>query len=509
MGIQKKSKWQWMALLIALMALVWATACEEKQTAERPVVDPDKPDIVVVGSEIEGMYLARAAMEEGLAVLVLDPREQPGGQLIQGEMLYLDETFADGGKSLLQGKVKELFTAYKKGDIRKPQQFQAYFRDLTDGIPILSGIAITGIDIADDLDAAKPSKRIRSLSYKTKDGQQKTVTAKYFVDNTDFAAVTSKLGLTRIPGIETVFTSTRARDHMAASLMMKFRGVDWDKFRKEIGKLSRKEVEEKYGSETTVTDMFTWGFGNVGARFQPSSDDIFLRGLNTVNQGDGEVLINALLVYGIDPADDASVRRAVEMGKRETERILPHLRAELPGWENAELNGFPNYLYIRDYDRYETEYVLQATDLMSGSMYWDNVSIAGYPLDLQGTLEHRWGERKGVPDKYGMPLRSFIPKGYSNVIVAGKNVGASAVAFGSARIQPNTSIAGEVIGIILGQTWDRHSIAELTEKDMKKLHDYILKKADIRLSGVTAKNKIANLTDEQKQQLNAGKLTLP
>lgn len=502
-------KTNWVGLLCAAFLFWMISACDKPGAAVKPAADPDKPDVVVIGSEIEGIYLARAAADEGLSVLVLDPREHPGGQLIQGEMLYLDEPFADGGKSLLQGNVKKLFAAYKKGDIRKPEQFRQYFAKLIEGIPLESGIAITHVDIAADSGAANPASRVRSITYRTKDGLQKTVTARYFVDNTDFAALTSRLGLKRIPGIETVFASSRERDHMAASLMMKFRNVDWDKFRKEIGRLSRKELEQKYGSETTVTDMFTWGFGNVGARFQPSSKEVFLRGLNTVNQGDGEVLINALLLYGVDPANDESVRKAIENGKRETERILPHLRAELPGWENAELNGFPNYLYIRDYDRYETEYVLQATDLMSGTMFWDNVSIAGYPLDLQGTLEHTWGERKGVPDKYGMPLRAFLPKGYQNVVVAGKNVGASAVAFGSARIQPNTSLAGEVIGILMARTTGEAGLAGVTEQDMKQLHQYIRKKYDIQLSGVKGKDKIANLDEEARRKFNEGKLTLP
>lgn len=386
------------AIVLAICAGM-LPACEEKEPAvvNRTAADPSKPDVVIVGSEIEGMYLARAAADEGLSVLVIDPREQPGGQLIQGEMQYLDEPTADGGKSLLQGRVKRLFDDYKKGTIRKSGEFRRYYDSLVEGIPLESGITITDVAISRQPGAEK--RQIESIAYRTKDGKTKTATARYFVENTDFAALTSRLSLNRIPGIETVFPGTKTKDYMAASLMMKFKGVDWDKFKKDVGKLSKKEREEKYGSETTVTDKFTWGFGNVGARFQPSSPEVFLRGLNTVNQRDGEALINALLLYNVDPSDPESVRKAVENGKRETDRILPHLRSELPGWENAELNGYPNYLYIRDYDRYETEYVLQGTDLMGGTMFWDNVSIAGYPIDLQGTMEHTWGERKGVPDK--------------------------------------------------------------------------------------------------------------
>lgn len=487
-----------MLLVSMIVAFIFLAACEKGERNDT------NPQVVIIGSEIEGVYLARAAKDEGLSVVILDPREKPGGQLIQGEMQYLDEPTDDANRTLLQGRVKELFDRYKKGDIRKAGEFEQYFNTLMKDIPLESGITITAINKAGD---SSSKQKIQSVTYRDKNGVEKTVHADYWVENTDFGAVSSELGLSRIPGIETVFGGTK--DYMAASIMMKFRNVDWSKFHAEINRLSQKEREDKYGSTTTVTDTFTWGFGNVGARFKPSSNEVFLRGLNTINQRNGDVLINALLVYNVDPSSKESIQAAVEKGKAETERILPHLRGELPGWEKAEINGFPSYLYIRDYNRYETEYVLQASDLMGGTMYWDNVSIAGYPIDLQGTANRSWGQHSGDPDKYGMPLRSFIPKGYSNVIFAGKNVGASAVAYGSARIQPNTSLAAEVIGIMIGKLKGKKGLTELTEKDMKELHDYIAKKYGITLSGVKAENKMKQLTDEQVKQLDIGKLLLP
>lgn len=290
--------------------------------------------------------------------------------------------------------------------------------------------------------------------------------------------------------------------------MMKFRQVDWEKFQSETNRLTRKELDDKYGSTTTVTDKFTWGFGNVGAKFAPSSKEVFLRGLNAINQRDGEVLINALLLFNVDPSDKVSIQKAIDLGKTETIRILPHLRQELPGWDKAEINGYPNYLYIRDYNRFQTEYVLQASDLMSARMFWDNVSIGGYPIDLQGIASHTWGQRSGDPDKYGMPLRSFIPKGYSNVILAGKNVGASAVAYGSARIQANTSLAAEVIGIILGKLKGEQGLSKITEEEMNNIYTYLKNKYSITLSGDLNMPKHKNIEpnhveidDEQKSDL--------
>lgn len=164
-------------------------------------------------------------------------------------------------------------------------------------------------------------------------------------------------------------------------------------------------------------------------------------------------------------------------------------------------------MYIRDYDRYETEYILQASDIMSGKMFWDNVSVAGYPIDLQGIQSHQWGFRKGDPDRYGIPLRAFLSKEYSNVIVAGKNVGATGAAYGSARIQPNTSLAGEVIGIILGQINGKYDIKDIDEARMKELVQYINNKG-IKLDSPEGKNKIKDLTLDDIEQLDFGVLTV-
>ncbi|MBW5446246.1 FAD-dependent oxidoreductase [Cohnella sp. CFH 77786] len=494
--------------MIAFILLIPPKGVFNAHAQAAKAADPDHPDIAIIGSEIEGMYLARAAADEGLSVVVLDPRPKPGGQLLEGEMLFLDEPLGDKGQVLLQGRVKELFDGFKSGKIRKLSEFRAYYDKLTKGIPIVSGVTLTGVDIRQQPDAT--GRFVESVSYRTKDGRDKTVYPRYVVENTDFAALTSRLGLRRIPGMETIFrTPDGSNDYMAASLMLKFKNVDWSAFQREVMRLDKGKREQKYGSETHVNGTFTWGFGKVGAGYNSGSDEWFLRGLNTVNQRGGEVLINALLVYGVDPSNEESVRQAVEEGKRQTLRIRDYLRQTLPGWSKAEINGYPDYLYIRDFDRYETEYVLQGTDLMSGRMFWDNVSIGGYEIDLQGTKSSKWGSRKGNPDKYGMPLRSFQAKSFRNVIVAGKNVGASAVAYGSARIQAQTALAAESIGIILGQINGKYMLDEMTPARMKALQDYIRSKYRITLTGGNAVNKITGLTEDQRRAFNQGQLVIP
>lgn len=472
-----------------------------KQEAQLP---EEKVDVVLIGSEMEGMYLARAAKDEGLTVKVLDPRAQPGGQLIQGEMLFLDETKDEAGRLMVQGRAKELFDGFRNGKIRKLTEFTSYFETLGKDIPIESGIVIDKIETAPGLNG---SQAIQSLVYTDSKKVQKKLTASYFVENSDFAAFASKLQVTRLPGLEKFYGQDNI-EYMSAGMMMKFKNVDWKKFNTSFNALSQAEKSKKYGGGY-VNESYAIGLSGMTSAYKPSNDRVFLRGLNAVSQRDGEVIINAFLIYTVDPSDQKSIDEALELGKKEMPLILNHFRKSIVGWENAELNGFPPYLYIREFNHYETDYVLKVSDALGARMFEDNVSIAGYPLDLQGTSANKWGIEMGRPDKYGMPLRSFLLKNYENVIMAGKNVGSSAIAYGSARIQPNTALAAESIGVILGQINGKKKLRQLAADDWAKLHPYLETKYQIKLTGVKGNNKIAGWSQEEINKLDTGEIVYP
>lgn len=462
-------------------------------------VPSEQADVVVLGSELEGLYLARAAAEEGLKVKVLDPRKAFGGQVLQGEMLFLDETRDDQHRLLVQGRAKELFDGFRNGKIRKLKEFEQYMDKLKKDIPVEQGIQINSVDM---VPGQFGPHAVDGIVYTTSDGQKKRIKASYWVENTDYAAFVGKLQVPRMPGLEQ-FYGQKNIEYMSAGMMMKFKNVDWAKFQQHFNSLKPQERNAKYGWGS-VDGSFAIGLSGMTSQYKPTNDRVFLRGLNAVNQRDGEVLINAFLIYTVDPSDDKSVAEAVDLGKKEMPLILEHFRKSLVGWEHAELNGFPNYLYIREFNHYETDYVLKPSDMLGAKMFWDNVSIGGYPLDLQGTSANKWGIEMGRPDKYGMPLRSFLLKNYDNVIMAGKNVGSSAIAYGSARIQPNTSLAAESIGVMLGQLKGKKKLKELTEADMPSLHNYLANKYNIKLTGVTGNNKIAGWTADEIAKLDTG-----
>lgn len=458
-------------------------------------------DVVLIGSELEGLYLARAAADEGLSVTVLDPRAAFGGQVLQGEMLFLDATSDAHGKSLVQGRVKELFDGFKSGKIRKLPEFKQYMEKLVKGMPVEQSVRLDRVETEPTADGGE---RISGLVYTGQDGKQRRMTATYWVENTDFASLVSKLQATRLPGLEK-FYGQSGIEYMSAGFMMKFKNVDWKKWQDTFNAMKPEERKKKFGT-AYLSDSYALVFDAVTKAYKPSNDRLFLRGLNAVNQRDGDVLINALLVFGVNPADDASVAQAMELGRKEMPLILDHFRRSLPGWEHAELNGFPSYPYIREYNHYETEYTLQVSDMLSGRMFPDDVAIAGYPLDLQGITANKWGIEMGRPDKYGMPLRSFLLKGYDNVIMAGKNVGSTAIAYGSARIQPNTSLAAESIGVLLGEIRGKYELRRVPPAEMQRVQALLASKYHIKVTGVAGDNKLAGWTQDDIRKLDSGEI---
>lgn len=465
------------AFLITVLLLPWLGNLSHPVTAQASAgVATSTYDVVVIGSEIQGVLLAKEAHALGLNVIILDPRSKPGGELIQGQMLFLDDVNDNSKRSLVQGEIKNLFTGYKAGTIRKTADFERYYNKVIKGIPIKSGIVIDALNTL----SVNKDKSLKSMTYHVKDGTTYTIQSKYWVENTDFNALTGKLGDKRIPGMESLYNGKKP-DYMAATYMLNFKKVDWSKLHQAILEAyPLTNVRKKYGPNTYVDWHFATGFSNITNKYTEQNKLLKLRGLNATYQKDGQVIINGLLIYDVNPSDPKSVQSAISKAQAEAPHILTFLRKNIPGFAKAELNGFPEYLYIRDYNRYETKYVLDYPDLIGGKMFWDNVSIGGYPIDLQGIRAIPRGIGFGKPDRYGLPLRSFELKSYNNILVVGKNVGSTIKAYGSARIMPTTALAAQTIGIILGHEKNT-LIGDLNQNDFKRIHKYLRKDYKILL----------------------------
>jgi hypothetical protein len=100
---------------------------------------------------------------------------------------------------------------------------------------------------------------------------------------------------------------------------------------------------------------------------------------------------------------------------------------------------------FRESYRIEGETIITVNDYTSGRLFEDAISNAFYPVDL-----HTKTGVKPKPLKPGtvptIPLRALIPKGSSNIIVAGRCVSSDRLANSGLRVQASCMGMGQAAG---------------------------------------------------------------
>lgn len=104
----------------------------------------------------------------------------------------------------------------------------------------------------------------------------------------------------------------------------------------------------------------------------------------------------------------------------------------------------------REYRRFVGDHVLTQHDILGQTRFEDRVAFGGWSIDLHppgGIYATEAGSRHWHPDgNYHIPLRCFYSANVSNMWMAGRNISASHVAFGTTRVMATCAIGGEAAG---------------------------------------------------------------
>ncbi|SEE19482.1 FAD-dependent oxidoreductase [Ruania alba] len=105
----------------------------------------------------------------------------------------------------------------------------------------------------------------------------------------------------------------------------------------------------------------------------------------------------------------------------------------------------------REYRRFLGDHVLTQHDVLGQTPFEDRVAFGGWSIDLHppgGMYATEKGSRHWHPDgNYHIPLRSLYSRNVSNMWMAGRNISATHVAFGSTRVMATCGVIGEAAGI--------------------------------------------------------------
>lgn len=444
----KKRKWSLVAMLLVVSMLV--TGCigggntgNKAVSTEMPhfanddgTVDTDY-DVIVVGSDPEGIAAALSATRNGMKTLLLSKDETPGGLYTLGALNFIDIPETRDGKTLVGGIYKEFYD--KVGGSGFDIVYAAnVFHDMLvseDNLtvrygsafkePVMEGQTITGV-------------------VATEGDKDVTYTAPYIIDATQDGDVAAAAGAPYTFAGEDIGERDR---EMGVTLVFRLSGVEWDKMSRYLTVQRGKGEVTGQSTSMGAKGNIAWGFSEEGYAYEPQDEAMRLRGFNMAKQDNGDVLVNALLIFDVDVLDEASRQEGIERAQKELENIIPYLQENFKGFKNCELAGTAEELYVRESRHIDCEYNLTIDDLLENRDQTDRIAVTSYPVDVQPTKTQTYGTVVGYPDQYAVGYKSLVPKEVDGLLVVGRAAGYTSLAAGSARIVPTGMACGEAAGV--------------------------------------------------------------
>lgn len=161
---------------------------------------------------------------------------------------------------------------------------------------------------------------------------------------------------------------------------------------------------------------------------------------------------NLTRVMGYDVTDPWELTNAELEGRRQVQEYLRFLRNEVSGYKSAHLLHTSTRLGIRESRRLDGRYVLDREDVLAGRDFDDAIARCGAPVEDHADGEQTKWEYVGGGDQpsgatYGIPYRALLPRGVTQLIVAGRCLSATHDAHASVRSMGQCMAMGHAAGV--------------------------------------------------------------
>lgn len=147
------------------------------------------------------------------------------------------------------------------------------------------------------------------------------------------------------------------------------------------------------------------------------------------------------------------------------------------GAENFELIWVGMLPGTRESRRVECDYMLTETDLLEGHRFADAVAYGGWHIDNHVGL-FKFDQIPSfvyeVPGSYDIPYRCYCVKGFKNLFVGGRCMGASKLAMASSRVMGTCAIGGQAFGTAAAQLVKKGK-TDIREADIAALQETLLR----------------------------------
>ncbi|MGM9525355.1 MAG: FAD-dependent oxidoreductase [Peptococcaceae bacterium] len=432
-------------LALLLLCCFCLTGCEEPVEAVQEEIwtntayqSDETYDVIVMGTEPEGIAAAVSAARNGMKTLLLGEDEALGGLMTIGELNFIDMCESRDGTLLTQGFFLEFYNAVG-GSAFDITEARNYFLQVVTAEPLLT-LRTENDFVAPIMDGDTIIGIVTD-----ENGTRREYYGSRIIDATVDADVAAAAGVPYTYAGEDIGEKDR---QMGVTLVFELSDVNWTKVSMHLNWQRFKAEFLKQGNDDMgATKKTAWGYTEEGYAYKPNDEMMRLRGFNIARQNNGNVLINALIIFGVDPLDDASKAEGIARAQEEMEYLIPYIREHFAGFEKAELVKTAEQLYVRESRHTIGEYQLTIDDVLENRDQWDKIAIGAYPVDVQPTATQTYGTVIGSPDRYAIPFRCLVPLKADNLLVVGRSASYMSLAAGSARVIPIGMAEGEAAGV--------------------------------------------------------------
>jgi hypothetical protein len=172
----------------------------------------------------------------------------------------------------------------------------------------------------------------------------------------------------------------------------------------------------------------------------------------------GEVMVALSRVEFAGRPVDAAVEEELSFaeleGRAQAVRLAEFVKRRVPGFADAFLADTASRLGVRETRKIVGEYTLRGDDVLGARDFEDGIGRCAWPVErhVEGGLTSWTFLDAGA--SYAIPFRCLVPRGFANLMVAGRCLSADSGAFGSVRVIGPCMLEGQAVAAAARQICD-------------------------------------------------------
>ena len=377
-----------------------------------------RTDILIVGGGTAGVIAAIQAARAGCSTILVENGSQLGGTTTTGGVAF-PGLFHAWGRQIIGGIGWELVTeAVRMNDDKLPDFSIPYGKKhpkhqiplngclyalLAEEKCLEAGVQIRYYETPVEAKFIENYWEVETIGK----GTNTLIRSSQLIDCTGNAWVTALAG----------FKVLREKETQPGSLMFRIGGYN-------LESLDLKMIRERYDEAIKSGRLVREDFRNNIEGLLRSAGD------------------NIQHIAGADSTTSESNTITNINGRTSLLNTMRFLR-ELPGCEQIKLISMQPETGVRETYRVNGEYQISYEDYVTGRIFEDSVSYSFYPIDVH--------DKNGVEPKQltegvfpTVPLRSLVPRGSTNLLVAGRCISSDRLANSALRVQASCMGMGQV-----------------------------------------------------------------